>query len=321
MSFSTTTKEELARIETTKECCRLAELASLIRMDGTLQISANQQYSLNVTTENASVARKIYNLAKELLQLPADIVVRRKLRLKKNNSYLVKIYPRGLDDLQKLGIVNKEGEIQAGIEKSLIKRRCDQKAYLRGAFLAGGSISNPEGNYHLEIITNDEVLAQDISLLFHKFALNAKVSIRKNFHVVYLKESEHIFEFLALIGAHKALFEFENIRILKGMRNQVNRIVNCETANLNKTVDAAVRQVENIKMIEGSIGFQALPDNLQEIARLRLEFPDATLKELGEMLIPKVGKSGVNHRLRKIDEIAEKILASRKSAGNKPETM
>ncbi|HHV65768.1 MAG TPA: DNA-binding protein WhiA [Peptococcaceae bacterium] len=311
MSFSTTTKEELARLEITKDCCKLAELAALVRMDGTLQISANQQYSLNVITENASVARKIYNLAKDQLGLPASIVVRRKLRLRKNNSYLVKIYPQGISDLQKLGLLNQEGEIEAGINKKLIKKRCDQKAYLRGAFLGGGSISNPEGNYHLEIITNDETLAGDICRLFHKFELKAKVSTRKNFHVVYLKESEHIFEFLALIGAHQALFEFENIRILKEMRNQVNRIVNCETANLNKTVDAAVRQVENIRLIDETIGLKNLPENLREIAYLRLEHPDYSLKELGENLNPKVGKSGVNHRLRKIEEIAEKILAEK----------
>jgi len=313
MSFSTTTKEEIARLETKNKCCELAELASLIRMDGTLQISTNHKYSLNIITENASVARKIYNLSKTLLQLPADIVVRRKLRLKKNNSYLVKIYPKGINDLQKLGLVNQDGEIQSGIDKDLIKTRCDQKAYLRGAFLAGGSISNPEGNYHLEIITNDENLARDISQLLNKFKLKAKVSTRKNFHVVYLKESEHIFEFLALIGAHQALFEFENIRILKGMRNQVNRIVNCETANINKTVDAAVRQQENIRLIESTIGLKALPGSLREIASLRIEYPDSSLKELGELLNPKVGKSGVNHRLRKIDEIAEKIKLQNKS--------
>ena len=311
MSFSTTTKEELARLHGIKRCCDLAELASLIRMDGTLQISSNQKYSLNVTTENATVARKIYNLAKDMLKLPVDIVVRRKLRLKKNNSYLVKIYPHGIEDLQKIGRVNQDGEIQAGINKNLVKTRCDKKAYLRGAFLAGGSISNPEGNYHLEIITNDSTLAQDISTLLNNFKLNAKVSTRKRFHVVYLKESNHIFEFLALIGAHQAVLEFENIRILKGMRNQVNRIVNCETANLTKTVDAAVRQLENIRLIEQTLGIKTLPENLQDIAKIRLQFPDSSLKELGEMLCPKVGKSGVNHRLRKIEEIAEKIQAKK----------
>lgn len=306
MSFSAVTKEELARISEQKVCCDLAELAALVRMDGTLQIS-NQFYALNVVTESAPVARKIYRLAKTILELPVDIVVRRKLRLKKNNSYLVKIYPRGLSDLQRLGLLDSQGEILPGISEELIKRRCDQKAYLRGAFLAGGSINNPEGTYHLEIITNDEYHAKALCKLLNRFRLGAKVSIRKNWNVVYLKESEHIVEFLGLIGAHHALLEFENVRVFKDMRNQVNRLVNCETANLNKTVDAAVRQVENIKKIAETLGLQALSDPLRDIAELRLQYPDASLKELGEMLHPKVGKSGVNHRMRKIDELAEKI--------------
>lgn len=306
MSFSAVTKEELARIMEQKECCNLAELAALVRMDGTLQI-ANNFYALNVSTESAPVARKTYRLAKTLLKLPVDIVVRRKLRLKKNNSYIVKIYPRAITDLQRLGLLDEKGEIQPGIPKEIIKFRCDQKAYLRGAFLAGGSINNPEGTYHLEIITNDSLHAEAICKLLNKFHLGAKVSMRKNWHVVYIKESEHIVEFLGFIGAHHALLEFENVRVLKDMRNQVNRLVNCETANLNKTVDAAVRQVENIQRIANTIGLQALPAPLKEIAELRLQYPDLSLKELGEMLQPKVGKSGVNHRMRKIDELAEKI--------------
>ncbi len=306
MSFSAVTKEELARLTEQKECCNLAELAALVRMDGTLQIS-NNSYALNVITESAPVARKVYRLAKNLLKLPVDIVVRRKLRLKKNNSYMVKIYPKGIADLQRLGILDEEGEILPGIPKELVKSRCDKKAYLRGAFLAGGSINNPEGNYHLEIITNDPIHAEALSKLLNKFRLGSKVSMRKNWHVVYIKESEHIVEFLGFIGAHHALLEFENVRVFKDMRNQVNRLVNCETANLNKTVDASVRQVENIRHVANTIGLQALPESLSEIAKLRLEFPDASLKELGEMLHPKVGKSGVNHRMRKIDELAEKL--------------
>jgi cell division protein WhiA len=310
MSFSAVTKEELARLAEQKTCCNLAELAALVRMDGTLQIS-NNLYALNITTESAPVARKVYRLAKTLLGLPVDIVVRRKLRLKKNNSYMVKIYPRGIADLQRLGILDKEGEILPGIPEDLVKNRCDKKAYLRGAFLAGGSINNPEGNYHLEIITNDALHAEALTKLLNKFRLGSKVSMRKNWHVVYIKESEHIVEFLGFIGAHHALLEFENARVFKDMRNQVNRLVNCETANLNKTVDASVRQVENIQLILNTIGLQALPEPLREIAELRLEFPDASLKELGEMLQPKVGKSGVNHRMRKIDEIAEKLQQSK----------
>lgn len=306
MSFSAETKDELARIEEGKRCCNLAELAALVRMDGTLQI-ANNSYALNVITESAPVARKVYRLAKNLLGLPVDIMVRRKLRLKKNNSYMVKIYPRTLEDLQQLGLLDEEGEILPGIPNVLVKKKCDRIAYLRGAFLAGGSINNPEGTYHLEIITNDSLHAEALSKLLNKFHLGAKVSMRKNWHVVYIKESEHIVEFLGFIGAHRALLEFENVRVLKDMRNQVNRLVNCETANLNKTVDAAVRQVENIQRVANTIGLQALPEPLREIAELRLEYPDASLKELGEMLVPKVGKSGVNHRMRKIDELAEKL--------------
>ncbi|MHB1652393.1 MAG: DNA-binding protein WhiA [Desulfitobacteriaceae bacterium] len=307
MSFSAATKEELTRLGAQKPCCDLAELAALVRMDGTLQISLHQEYALNVTTENAAVARKIYRLAKNVLGGQVDVVVRRKLRLRKNNSYLVKVYPRGAEDLQHLGLLDKNHQIQQGITKDLTKRRCDQRAYLRGAFLAGGSINNPEGTYHLEIITNDVDHAEGICRLINKFHLGAKVSTRKNWQVVYIKESEHIVGFLGIIGAHHALLEFENVRVLKDVRNQVNRLVNCETANLCKTVDAAVRQNENIQLVANTMGLSALPSGLRKIAELRLQYPDASLKELGEMLQPKVGKSGVNHRLRKIDELADGI--------------
>ena len=307
MSFSAVTKEELAHLDGQKSCCELAELAALVRMDGTLQISANRQYAINVITESAPVARKIFRLVKEVLKRPVDIVVRRKLRLRKNNSYLVKIYPNGLEDLQNLGLVDEQGQIYHGIAPYLIKKRCDQKAYLRGAFLAGGSINNPEGTYHLEIVSNDEQHAQALCQLVNHFKLGAKVSMRKHLYVVYIKESEHIVEFIGFIGAHHALLEFENVRVLKDVRNQVNRLVNCETANLDKIVDAAVRQLENIQLIVDTIGLEALAPSLRDMADLRLEYPDASLKELGELLRPKVGKSGVNHRMRKIDELAERI--------------
>lgn len=307
MSFSAITKEELARLNDQKACCELAELAALVRMDGTLQISANQQYTLNVMTESAPVARKVYRLAKDVLQRPLEIVVRRKLRLRKNNSYLVKIYLRGLEDLKNIGLVDEEGQIYPGIAPNLIKRRCDQKAYLRGAFLAGGSMNNPEGTYHLEIVSNDPEHAKALCQLINRFKLGAKVSMRKHWYVIYLKESEHIVDFLGFMGAHHALLEFENVRVLKDVRNQVNRLVNCETANLDKIVDAAVRQLENIQYIQETTGLQSLPDTLRDMAELRLQYPDASLKELGEILRPKVGKSGVNHRMRKIDEIAERI--------------
>ncbi|MDA8442385.1 MAG: DNA-binding protein WhiA [Peptococcaceae bacterium] len=306
MSFSGKTKEELARIEVERGCCQLAELAALVRMDGTLQISSNRRISLNIESESAPVARKIFKLAKLRLGAPVEIAVRRKLRLKKHNSYLVRI--RVNDKvLQDLGLVEQDMQISPGIKPELLKKACCRRAYLRGAFLGGGSINNPEGTYHLEIITNDETHAKALCKLINRFNLGSKISPRKNWFIVYLKESEHIADFLTIIGAHRALLEFENVRVLKGVRNQVNRLVNCETANLGKTVDAAVRQIENIRVISESIGLDKLEKPLQQLAETRLENPEISLKELGEMLSPKVGKSGVNHRMRKLEKIAERL--------------
>ncbi|MDR1320191.1 MAG: DNA-binding protein WhiA [Gracilibacteraceae bacterium] len=307
MSFSGTAKDELARLRDEKPCCRLAEIAALIRMDGVLQFGGRENWAIQVVTENAAVARKLFSLARTELERPADITIRRKMRLRKNMSYLVRVYPRDRSDLERLGILDGRGDWQTGVSRDLIKTRCDRKAYLRGAFLAGGSVNNPERDYHLEITVNNLPLAKDLQSILRGFRLKAKISARKNNYVVYVKESEHIFEFLALVGAHQALFAFEDARILKGMRNQVNRLTNCETANLDKTVSAAVRQAENIRRIAARGGLSSLPAGLREIAELRLARPDYTLKELGEMLNPPVGKSGVNHRLRRIEEIAADI--------------
>ncbi|MDR3271138.1 MAG: DNA-binding protein WhiA [Peptococcaceae bacterium] len=307
MSFSVSTKEELARLTDLKPCCELAELAALVRMDGMLQISVRQKYVLNVGTENASVARRIYRLAKDLLQAQAEIVVRRKLHLRKNNSYMVKISLRGIDDLRRIGLIDENMQILLGIEKHLIKHRCDQKAYLRGAFMAGGSMNSPEGAYHLEIITHHEQHAQALCRLLNRFMLGAKIRVRKHKYVVYLKGSDQIVDFLGIIGAHRALLEFESIRVVKGVRNQVNRLVNCETANLSKMVEASLRQAENIRYIEKSVGLQMLSPPIREVANLRLQYPEISMAELGHLLSPIVGKSGINHRMRKIEELAEQL--------------
>lgn len=310
MSFSTQTKDELARLFPEKECCQKAELAALIRMDGTITIGANRKLGLHVVTENAAVARKIIRLAKAVFQLRAEIQIRRSLRLKKSNTYLVR-FPAVVhvtEVMKKLGILDFSGNIQPGIRKALIKRQCCRRSYLRGAFLGAGSVNNPEGNYHLEIITNNLFYAEELAALINRFAgIQAKVSSRKNWHIVYLKESEQIVSFLNVIGAHQALLNFENTRIIKGMRNQVNRLVNCETANLNKTVTASMRQTENIRLIQDVLGLDKLPPRLKGVALLRLENPDVSLKELGEMMDPPVGKSGVNHRMRKLEELADEL--------------
>ncbi|WP_031516687.1 DNA-binding protein WhiA [Desulfofalx alkaliphila] len=309
MSFSVVTKNELARVMGTRRCCQLAELAALVKMDGTIQITG-QKMALSIVTENAAVARKVFKLIKKLFGLQTEVMVRRKMRLKKNNVYLVRIPPQwGVENiLIKLGMWDgKSAMYTTRVRSGLVAKECCRRAYLRGVFLGGGSISNPEDTYHLEIISNDEGHAQDIRNIMKKLNLKAKVSLRKNWYVVYLKESDQIVECLNNMGAHTALLNFENVRIYKGMRNQVNRLVNCETANLNKTVNAAVRQLENIQLIIRTMGLHKLPQGLRETAELRLNNPDISLKELGEMMEPPVGKSGVNHRMRKLEQIANQI--------------
>ncbi|MEG6615117.1 DNA-binding protein WhiA [Peptococcaceae bacterium 1198_IL3148] len=309
MSFSVFTKNELARVVGPRRCCQLTELAAILKMDGSISISG-QKLAITIATENAAVARKLLTLVKKLFGLRTEVMVQRKVRLKKNNIYLVRIPPHAEVEnvLAKLGMWDKELRMpRSDVKLGKLSRVCCRRAYLRGVFLGGGSISNPEGNYHLEIITNDAQHAEEICHVMKKTNLGAKISVRKNWYVVYLKESEQIVECLNNMGAHEALLEFENIRIYKDMRNQVNRLVNCETANLNKTVNAAVRQLENIKYIHNKIGFSKLSPALKETAELRLSNPDISLKELGELMNPPVGKSGVNHRMRKLEDIANKL--------------
>ncbi len=309
MSFSTLTKNELARVVGREKCCKLAELAALVRMDGSLSIGAGPKTALVIGTENAAVARKIFSLFKELFGVHTEVLVQRKNRLRKKNLYQVRVSPpSGMEDiLRRLGMVDGQGGLTEGIPRGLVRRECCRRAYLRGAFLGGGSVNNPGGTYHLEIITGNAGLARALGRLMREFGLEARVSARKNWHVVYLKDSDQIVALLNIMGAHTALLDFENVRIYKDMRNQVNRLVNCETANLNKVVDAALRQVENIRFIAATMGLEKLPPALRQVAEARLQYPDASLRELGEMLEPPVGKSGVNHRLRRLDEIAKKL--------------
>lgn len=308
MSFAASAKKELTQLEV-DACCAKAELSALIRMNGALSL-ANQQVSLDVTTENAAIARRMYTLIKRLYpHIHIELLVRKKMRLKKNNVYLVRITKEARELLTDLSILKEPFEFIRTIEPSIVHKSCCKRAYLRGAFLAGGSINHPEtSSYHLEIFSLYEEHNQAICELMNEFSLSAKTLERKKGFITYLKESEKITEFLNIIGAHQALLYFEDVRILKDMRNSVNRLVNCETANLNKTVGAALRQVENIRFIEKAIGLDQLPPKLQEIATLRVTHQDVTLKELGEMVEgAKVSKSGVNHRLRKIDDFADKL--------------
>ncbi|AZN39144.1 DNA-binding protein WhiA [Paenibacillus albus] len=306
MSFAGQTKKELTLIEA-DPCCEKAELSALIRMNGSVSISS-RKIILDISTENAAIARRIYSLIKKQYAVHTELLVRKKMRLKKNNVYIVRIPTRVQEILSDLKIVSEGFMFNQGIDKEIIRKSCCKRSYLRGAFLAGGSVNNPEGSsYHLEIATMYEEHCKALVELANKFDLNARCIERKKGFIFYMKEGEKIIELLSIIGAHQALFKFEDVRIMRDMRNSVNRIVNCETANLNKTIGAAVRQIDNIKLLEREVGLSTLPDKLREVAQVRLTHPDLNLTEVGEMLSGKVSKSGVNHRLRKIDELAEKI--------------
>lgn len=310
MSFAAQTKKELTLLPIENDCCEIAELAALIRMNGAVQLTGGR-VALDVSTENAAIARRMFTLLKKRFPVHTELIVRKKMRLKKNNVYVVRVANQVQEVLSGLRIVSEGFQFTPGIDKTIVKNNCCKRAYLRGAFLAGGSVNNPEGSsYHLEIASMYEEHCKALCKLANRFSLNSRCIERKKGFVFYIKEGEKIIEFLSLIGAHQALLRFEDVRIMKDMRNSVNRIVNCETANLNKTIGAAVRQIDNIRLLQKEIGLENLPEKLREVAQIRLQHPDINLKEVGELLKGKVTKSGVNHRLRKIDELAEKLRNS-----------
>ena len=311
MSFSTETKNELSRVMPNSLSCKKAELSGIAKMAGSIQISGYKKINLKISTELNSIARKVFKILKSDFNINTTIVVNKNQMLKRNNSYILTVKSEmGSEELMKtLGLLDKDADFLPchTVPSWVYEDEESKKAFIRGAFLGGGSISDPEKNYHLEFVASNEEFAQSLMDLINSLGFNSKIVCRKNSHVVYLKESEQISDLLSLIGAFQALLSLQNTKILKQMRNNVNRIVNCETANLSKTVNAAVRQVENIKLIQQKMGINKLPENLQQIALLRVENEDLTLKELGELLNPPISKSGLNHRLKKIEDIANEL--------------
>lgn len=308
LSFSADVKNELARLTEDGSCCPLAELAALMRMGGTMVIGGNSNLGINFTTENAAVARKALTLVKRHYQLKTEVIVSRGRRLKKHNYYSLKVVPSPVvtELLGSLGIMS-GANFTEKMGGGFLRRACCRRAFLRGAFLGGGSVNKPEGDYHLEMVTGNFEFAKTLMRLMKSFGLPSKITDRKQGYVVYLKEGDAVTSFLRIIGAHTALMAFENVRVIKDMRNQVNRLVNCETANLQKTVNAAVRQVDKITLIARRIGLEHLPRPLKEAAELRLAYPQATLQELVDALEGRIGKSGINHRLRKLEKLAESL--------------
>ena len=308
MSFSSEVKDELAKQMSKSRHCRIAELAAIVSFDGRLE-QKNGKKILEITTENATLARKCFTLIKKTFNIGTDIEVRNGNGVSHNHIYVISTDRE--DEIEKILAalkmtdgIGKNGEL---VNRLLIQNVCCKRAFIRGAFLSAGSMSDPEKSYHFEIVCPSEEKATQLRDVINDFDFDAIIVARKKNYVVYIKEGAQIVDILNVMEAHVALMNLENVRIIKEMRNSVNRQVNCETANINKTVNAAVRQIEDIQYIEERVGLDSLPENLREIAEIRLKYPDAALKELGAYLQPPVGKSGVNHRLRKIADIAGKL--------------
>ena len=290
MSFAGTVKEELFKHMGASRHCRLAELAALISFGGADVENEGTDGSITLDFENPLVARKCFTL----LAKAFNICRNAEEEALCEDSLSIHIDDR--DEIRKLR--------QALLSEVLLQKSCCMRAYLRGAFLASGSVSDPNKSYHFEIVCRTRQQADKLIEIMNSFDITAKEIVRKNHDVVYLKEGSLIVETLNVMEAHVALMEYENSRILKDVRNSLNRRVNCETANIGKTVAAAVKQKEDIRAVMRMPGYKTLPEGIRQIAQLRLQYPDASLKELGELCDPPIGKSGVNHRLRKLSEIA-----------------
>ena len=312
MSFSSDTKNELSLSVPKARHCRIAELAAIFSLCGKVVINQNGKIFIKIHTENLAVARKYFTLLKKSFNIESDVSVKRNIFLKKSKIYSV-IVTNGEDCrkfLQAIRLMNGSGELAESDAMhiyALTQSICCKRAFLRGSFLTAGSISDPEKTYHFEIACADQVKAEQLQAMMQFFDVDAKIILRKHQHVVYVKDGAQIVDMLNIMEAPTSLMTLENIRIAKEIRNSVNRQVNCEMANINKTVSAAAKQVEDIMFIKQSIGFGDLSDGLKEIANLRIENPEASLQELGRMLSSPVGKSGVNHRLRKLSQIADEL--------------
>ena len=300
MSFSSVVTKELCEQISPARHCRLAEISAIIAFCGKIVVDKDQTHILKLQTESTILTKKIYVLLKQVFRVSAELTTR-SISAKKN------LYELALT-AEETTLVMAACKLAAWqeekngypllVEQTIVTKSCCKRSFIRGAFLAAGSVSNPNKAYHFEIVVSQQKNGELLCEVMRSFDIDAKMIARKYHYVVYVKEGAQIVDLLNVMEAHVALMEFENVRILKDMRNTINRKVNCEAANINKTVKAATRQVEDILFIKEKVGLATLAEGLEEIALLRTTYPEASLKELGEMLSPPVGKSGVNHRLK-----------------------
>ena len=298
MSFSSEVKQELLKQYSKARHCQLAELAALVAMEGHI----DENGSLYIYTDNSAVVEKYTMLIKKLFQLD----VTRALTKEVTEKILTAL--KLTENLAIASLLESEYSLQGvAVNGLLLQNTCCKRAFLRGVFLASGSISDPRKSYHFEIVCHTKAQAEQIKEILEFFEGEPKIVRRNQRDGLYLKEVSQIVDSLNVMEAYVSLMNLENIRIEKEMRNSINRQVNCETANINKTVTAAVRQIQDIELIRDTGGLERLPENLYEMAVCRLENPDTPLKDLGQLLDPPVGKSGVNHRLRKLSQLADQL--------------
>ena len=312
MSFSSDVKEELSRHIPSARHCQIAEITAIISMCGRILIGEDDRISVVVQTESLAVARKYFTLIRKTFNISTEISIRQNILLKKSRIYsvVIKCHEDSTRILRASKLIDETGEIREElslVSNRIIQSSCCKRAFIRGAYLAAGSMSDPNKSYHFEIVCATMEKAVQLQEIIGTFGLEAKVVFRKRHYVVYLKEGSGIVDILNVMEAHVALMQLENVRIVKEVRNSINRRVNCETANIGKTVSAAMKQIEDIRLIEETTGLNNLPDSLRDLAELRLQNPDASLIVLGNKLNPPVGKSGVNHRLRKLAQIADEL--------------
>jgi len=312
MSFSSDVKEEIAKTAPGPRHCQIAQIATVMNHCGSLRRNEEGKEELVISIERKSLYRKCFTLLRKTYNINSVSEIGDGPEDEKNGPYEIVISDKddAVNILKGTGILGRDGVFKGfhrPIDAILIKNSCCRSVFLGMTFLCIGSMSDPKKGYHLEMVCENREQAQQIIDVMATFELDAKIICRKKYFVVYIKEGSAIVDFIGICGARVSLMEFENLRILKEMGNSINRRVNCETANIAKTVAASTRQIEDIQLIQKLYGFEKLPDNLREIAEVRQEHPDASLQELGELLDPPVGKSGVNHRLRKLSELASEL--------------
>lgn len=307
MSFTSDVKDELTRVAPECSHCDKAVLAALVRIEGTLLLSGGRGYRLEIATEISSVARLIIRLLHGIYSLKTELTVRRSV-LHKTPNYLITVPAQaGLEEaLHDLGVLGNHG-LELGIETHLVDKNCCAAAYLRGAFLGSGFVSEPRGDFHFEITVESADQADDIVRLLAERGITARILRRRSSYTVYLKSGEAISEFLALTGAYQCALTMANERVRKSVRNDINRRVNAEVANQAKSAEAAIDQIVSIRKLAESGKVAELPAGLQEFVKLRLQNPDASLKELGEKANPPLSKSAVYHRVRRLEEIARNL--------------